>query len=160
MNMLEMVGTTLTITTILLGVFYTLLKKWFLDLETYNHDKDSVREKEREELNHLEVKLVEEFKTLLLDMQREKANADDLAKAEKKMEKMDYQIASIMQTVEKQSYRLELLIDNRQELPNQIKDLKTEVTSQLKDIKADIARQENKIVTMQLDVQDLKSRLT
>ena len=152
-----------TVITIILSIFFTLMKKWFLDLETYKADKEQANKNNQDSIERLEEsekKLMDEFREMLSEMQKEKANTEDLAKAEQRIEKLDAQISSIMTTVEKQCYRLDLLIETRGDMTELIKELRNDMTTQLKDLKSGIARQEDKVVTMQLDIQDLKTRLS
>lgn len=151
-----------TIIVILFGIYYSMMKRWFLDLETYKADKLLAKEESEKNLKSLEEtenKLMDEFKAMLANMQKEKADSEDLKKAEQRIEKIDTQISNLMATLEKQSYRMDLLIDSRTDVSDLVKELKRDMSNQLKDIKDDIARQENKVVTMQLDIQDLKTRL-
>lgn len=166
---LEIILTSLTISSIVIGALFMLLKKWFLDLDTYKADKEKDYELKQQDaqtlkeytdsLKNEEDKLLERFDKMLQKLRDEKASAVDLAKSEARIEKLDDRISELTTTMEKQAYRLDILIENRNDLVQVFKELKLELNDYLKGVKDDIAEVKKTNTKMQLDLQAVKSRL-
>ena len=166
---LEIILTSLTISSIVIGALFMLLKKWFLDLDTYKADREKDYELKQQDaqtlkeytdsLKNEEDKLLERFDKMLQKLRDEKASAVDLAKSEARIEKLDDRISELTATMEKQSYRLDILIENRNDLVQVFKELKLELNGYLKSVKDDIAEVKKTNTKMQLDLQAVKSRL-
>ena len=168
-KMLQAILTSLSIFTIILAILFALLKKWFLDLETYKRDRLQCEQHRQEDTDSLkrytndlkasEDKLLEKFEKMLQDLKKEKASAEDLAKANARIEKLDDRIAELTTNMEKQSYRLDILIENRTEIIDVFKDFKAELNEHLKSVREDVAEVKKTNTRMQLDIQAVKSRL-
>lgn len=166
---LEIILTSLTISSIVIGALFMLLKKWFLDLDTYKEDREK-DSKERQQNSQLlrdymdsmkddEDKLLEKFDKMLQKLRDEKASANDLAKSDARIEKLDNRITELTATMEKQAYRLDILIENRNELVQVFKELRVELNDHLRSVKDDITEVKKTNTKMQLDLQAVKSRL-
>lgn len=122
---------------------FSLLRKWFLDLDSYNQDKtqnNAYIKKHFEERLEVENHLFEKMENLINQLQKEKADADDLAKAERKIELLDEKVMNLTNAIDKQCFRIDMYLDKTDSI----------------DKKLDISNQ--KITELQLDMQDIKSR--
>lgn len=122
---------------------FALLKKWFLDIETYEKEKEHhEQEQAKNDIERYEKEnhLFEKFETLINQLQKEKADADDLAKAERKIELLDEKVMNLTTAIDKQCFRIDMYLDKTDSI----------------DKKLDFSNQ--KITELQLDLQDLKSR--
>lgn len=168
-KMLQTILTSLSIFTIILAILFALLKKWFLDLDTYKKDRLLCEQHRQEDTANLkkytnnlkdsEDKLLEKFEKMLQDLKKEKASAADLAKTEARIEKLDSRLTELTTNMEKQSYRLDILLDSRNELIDIFKDFKLELNEHLKSVREDVAEVKKTNTRMQLDIQAVKSRL-
>lgn len=131
--------------TIVATATFGLLRKWFLDIDSYNKDKIQDREelkKHSEERLEVENHLFEKMENLITQLQKEKADADDLAKAERKIELLDEKVMNLTNAIDKQCFRIDMYLDKTDSI----------------DKKLDISNQ--KITELQLDMQDIKSRFS
>lgn len=145
----------ITSASIVATAIFTVLKKWFLDVETYKADKekeDAERAEESKERAEAESRIFQKFEDTLEEIKKEKADMVDLDKAERKIEKLEAQIASMTATVEKQCYRIDLYISSTEHLSKKMDRICDDVQ--------DLAKTTDKrLVSLQLDVQELKTKL-
>lgn len=161
-SILSVILTSLSISGILIGAFFALLKKYFLDVDTYNGDKETMRayvDSLKKEEDKLLEKFAEKFDAVLQGIREEKANAADLADSKLRIEKLDDRITDLTATIEKQAYRLDILIDSRGDLVQTFKELRVELNENLKSVQEDISEVKKTNNKMQLDIQAVKSRL-
>lgn len=168
-ELLQNISTTLGISTILAGIGFALLKKWFLDLDTYNKNRESDKKELKLELEncrnefiehrHGEAELVQSFNDLIDQIRKEKADVEDLNKSEKKIEKMNDRISELTTSMEKQNYRLDILIESRNDLVQVLKETRIEMNEHLREVKEDLTEVKRANTNVQVDMQAVKSRL-